>query len=339
MYWTAVAVFLFVFGYCFSFSSGKTHKADAMAGIFGRGLAARQAGTSSQCTSGITIYFYGDFNSMDSEQMLHISDYDRSYTAEQLCYKAAARLKLSPLTAPLLALATMNVELYSPPNESIVCSPTSCREFVLRVRFVPPEHVIGRLASSNLHVEMFNYLFLQMRRDFLDDRIEYREKFIRQEHLLGLGVIDMVRYSKEHKTELRRLEPQDFIPVSARGRFRFLWDRKRLQMNFRPHLEREYERYKDDSDISIKLTYVKSILGYTENNYGMETFCVSPVCSGSGSTRIVVKPYDRLFPGISVYENERKVSNDNMRKTVTEQCFSFVETVYVKFETYIVLFC
>jgi hypothetical protein len=311
-----------MFFFYFSFSAGRTHRADAMASIFGHGLAARQASSSSQCASGITIYFYGDFNSVDSDQMLHIADFDNTYTAEHLCYKAAARLNLSPLTAPLLALATANVELYLPPNERITCSTNCGQEYVLRVRFIPPEHIIGRLASNNVHCTMFNYLFLQMRSDFLNDRIDYRDKVIKQEHLLGLGVIDMVRYSKEHQSDLRRLEPQDFIPASAKGKFKFLWDRKRLQMNFRPHLDREYERYKDDSDISIKLTYVKSILGYTENNYGMETFCVQPVFNGSSNTRIVVKPYDKVYPGISVYENEQKVSHDSIRIAIIEQCYN-----------------
>jgi FERM F2 acyl-CoA binding protein-like domain/FERM F1 ubiquitin-like domain len=285
-------------------------KADAMASIFGRGMAARQAASSSQSTGGIIIYFYGDFGAVDGERTLTDTEYGSRYTVEHWCYKAAESLKLSPLTAPLLALATVNVELYLPPNEYITCSADSSQEFVLRVRFIPPENVIGRLASSSLHSSVFDYLFLQIRSDFLNDRIDYQEKSIKQEHLLGLGVIDMVRHSKEHSSDLRRLQPQDFIPVSLKKvKFNFLWDRKRLQMNFRPHLDKEWERYRTDNAASIKLTYVKSLLGYTDNNYGMETFVVS-----SSQERIVVKPYDKMFPGISVYGDEKKVSNTKKKQ-------------------------
>jgi len=277
-----------------------------MTTIFSRGLATRQSNSSSQQSGGIIIHLCSDFNCLENERMITLLEYGQYFTAEQLCYKSAARLNISPLTAPLLALAKPFTEVYLPPNELITCLADLIQEFVLRVRFIPPEHVIGRLASNSLHCPMFNYLFLQIRSDFMNDRIEFREKSIKQEHLLGLGVIDMVRYSKQYQADLRRLEPQDFIPVSAKGKFKFVWDRKRLQMNFKPHLDKEYDRYKNDNDVSIKLTYVKSILGYAENNYGMETLIVptTSTCSGSSDIRIVVKPYDVSFPGISVYENK-----------------------------------
>jgi len=272
--------------------------------IFGRGLAARYSSASAQSSNGISVFMYGDLNSSDAEQTLHVKDFERTFDAEELCYMAVEKLGITPLVAPLFALAYYpSLELWCPPNEKIQCSEESAHEFFLRVRFIPPESVIVKL--PHIDSKMFNYLFLQIRSDFINDHIAFT-KSIGQEHLLGLGVIDMVRYGKEHAvnfSSLRNLDPQDFIPVSAKNKFKLFFDKKRLHMNFKPHLEKQHKQYEKDSVVNTQLTYIKGIVDYSEH-YGMETFRIAHNDGKSVETVVEVKPYDIKFPGLNIYKDK-----------------------------------
>jgi len=273
--------------------------------IFGRGFAPRQPSASSQSSNGIFVYMYGDVNCPNSEQTLVVQEFGKTFDAEQLCYMAVEKLEITPLVATLFALAHPSLDFWCPPNEKIPCSEDCARDFVLRVRFIPPESVIVRL--PHIDGKMFNYLFQQIRNDFINDRIVYRDNTVGQEHLLGLGVIDMVRYGKQQNvnlTELRNMGPRDFIPASAKSNFKFPWDKKRLQMNFKPHLDDQYKQYEADTVTNIQLTYIKSIAGYAEH-YGMETFRITTNFSSAFSQTVAqVKPYDKNFPGLNIYEGK-----------------------------------
>jgi len=278
-------------------------KSEAKTSIFGRGLAARQSSSSPQTSSGIFVHMYGD-----NEQTLPVDDFGSTFDAEKLCYMAVEKLEITPVLAPLFALArpTPNGRSWynwCPPNEKILCSEDCAQDFFLRVRFIPPESTIFRLPQ--IDANMFSYLFQQIRSDFINDRIAYHDK-IGQENLLGLGVIDMVRYGKEHKinlTDLRNLGPLDFIPASAKNKFKFFIDKKRLQMNFKPHLEQQHKQFEADTVVNTQLTYIKGIADYAEH-YGMETFKVTSSCSGSEAIVAQVKPYDSKFPGLNIYKGK-----------------------------------
>jgi len=271
-------------------------KSEAKTNIFGRGLAAKHSTSSTQPSNGISIYMY--LKSSDGEQTLIVNEFGRTYDAEELCYMAVEKLGISPLVAPLFALAYPLLESWCPPNEKILCSAECAHEFILRIRFIPPETVISKLSRDERIT--FNYLFQQIRDDFINDYIVFT-KSIGQEHLLGLGVIDMVRYGKEqgiNLSGLRNLEPQDFIPASAKNKFKFFFDKKRLHMNFKPHLQKEYEQYENDTVVNIQLTYIKSIAVYSEQRYGVETFRITP------ETLVEVTPFDTKFPGLNIREGK-----------------------------------
>ena len=278
-------------------------KSEAKTGIFGRGLTAKQPNASPQPLNGICVRMYGDVHYPQDD--LIVREFGSTFDAEQLCYMAVEKLELTPLVAPLFALAHPSLESWYPPNEKFKCSDDCPREFVLRVRFIPPENVIVKLPHTDS--KMFNYLFQQIRSDFINDRIDYRDRSIGQEYLLGLGVVDMVRYGKQHGinlTELRNLGPQDFIPAGAKSKFRNLIDKQRLKMNFKPHLEEQYKQYEADSVVSVQLTYIKGIAEYAEH-YGMESFRILSTYSRSEPIIIVqVKPYDSEFPGLNIYEGK-----------------------------------
>lgn len=306
-----------------SFLVGKLNmkKSEPRTSLFSRAPVTKPAATTTQYSSGIVIKMYADYE--ESCRVVHIIEFGQKFTAEQLCYKAAIQLNFSPFTTPLLALCQTEPDLYFAPNQVFPCLPNIATEFMLRVRFIPPESVLSRLAGNSLHVTIFDYLYLQIRHDFINDRIDFHGKSIGQEHKLGLGVIDMVRYNRQHTDTDVKLEPLGFIPCSAREHFRFIWDRKRLQMNFKPHVEKESKRYKDDSVANIKLTYIKSILQYCENNYGLETF-ILPSTSSDKVDKVVVAVYDKMFPGI--YVESREVSTSIVCKIV------FVVIIYCDFQ-------
>lgn len=286
-------------------ASGKSEVAKMS--IFSRSSAARQGhSTFSQPSNGILVHMYGDVNCSDDDQTLIIQDFGEKFYAEQLCYMAVKNLELTPSVAPLFALAHHSLESWSPPNETVPCTEDCAREFVLRVRFIPSEKEINRLSSADNR--MFNYLFQQIRSDFINDRIVYHGQLINQEHQLGLGVIDMVRYGKQHDidlSDLRNLPPQDFIPVCAKNNFKKFLDKHRLSLNFKRHLEKEYKQYETDTVVSAQLTYIQSILRNAEH-YGMETFEVLMVKDSCDDCKaeVNVKLHDDKFPGLNIYERK-----------------------------------
>jgi len=276
-------------------------KSEAKANFFGRGSAAKHPSASAQSSSGIYVKTYLNFS--DSRPVLDVMDFGRTFYAEELCYMAAEKLGITPLVVPLFALAHSSLKLWYPPNEKITCSEECAHEFILRIRFIPPESIIGKLPA--IDGRMFNYLYQQIRSDFINDHIVFTQS-VGLEHLLGLGVIDMVRYGKEHGKNLpslRNLDPQDFIPATARNKFKLFFEKKRLHMNFKPHLEEQHRQYEQDTIVNTQLTYVKGVSDYSEH-YGMETFRITQSDSRSAETVVEVKPYDAKFPGLNIYEDK-----------------------------------
>lgn len=112
-----------------------------------------------------------------------------------------------------------------------------------------------------------------------------------------------MRFGKERAYDLVHLQKQElhyFIPNSTKGSFNRFWDKQRLRWTFKPHLEKEYSKYINETDLNIKLTYIDGILSYAEH-YGMEKFKVE---SEGDSVEIQVKPYDEQFPGLSIYSGQ-----------------------------------
>jgi len=273
-------------------------KSEGKRTIFGRGSAAKQPASLAQTPSGIVVRTYSDLNCPNND--LIVDDLGKTFDAEQLCYMAVEKLEIGPLVAPLFALAHASLELWCSPNEKILCSKDCLREFVLRIRFIPPEVTLDKL--PHIDSRMFDYLFQQIRSDFINDRIDYRDKSEEQE--LGLGVVDMVRYGKQREISLNDLQglgPRDFIPTGAKNKYRNIIEKKRLQMNFKPYLEGQHNLYKTDSIVKVQLTYMKSIMHYAKH-YGMEKFKIT--VNGSDIASAEVKPYDSQFPGLNIHEGK-----------------------------------
>ncbi len=177
----------------------------------------RRAKTDDRGVGAIRIELYHDLNAAVEEQALDFSiDVGgQVYAAEDLCTKVAKHLRLSALSAYLFALFdTEEGEWLSPDREvssQNARAATKCLRF--RMRFIPAVPKIPSLDPNTLR-----YLYLQCRHDFVHDKITYRKsKNIGREHLLGLGVIDMVRHGKVYgfnMEKLKNMDPIEFIPVS-----------------------------------------------------------------------------------------------------------------------------
>lgn len=247
--------------------------------------------------SGICVYLYHDIDSQETQCHHVFQEYGRTFTSEDLCFIIAEYLKISSLAFPLFALKHFESDIWLPPNEKIECSSNNLKEYMFRIRFVPPESHIA--AFGILDKNAFNYLFLQVRNDFIHDRIRYPSSSnIGQEHLLGMGIIDLIRFGKERAYDLVLLQKQDphsFIPNSTKGVFKNFLDKQRLKMTFKPHIEREYSKYLSETDLNIKLTYIDGILNYAEN-YGMENFQTQ-----EKKEEVFVKPYDEKYPGLNIH--------------------------------------
>ena len=224
------------------------------------------------------------------------------FTAEELCIHTAKYLGVGTLTLQLYALAKPDLSLWYPPNHEVLCEETCMKEFLFRIRFLPASNEIQLTHLYRKDQKTFDYLYLQCRDDFVNDRIEYKSNDIRgkkigQEHLLGLGVIDMLRFGKDKKydlSKLKSLDPSDFISLSSKGSFKFFFDKKRLSLNFKPHLEKEFKTAVNDKVVEVKLRYMRALLSYAKK-YCIETFKGDV---SNYTVKVVVDPYDPEVPGI-----------------------------------------
>ena len=247
---------------------------------------------------GVTIHLCQDVDTPESNQPVFFeAATDRVFRAEGLCLEVAKRLKIGPKSFHCFALATPDMRLWLAPNEEIKCEPGVHKEYLFRVRFIPTEENLFN--ESLFDTAAYNYFFLQVRQDFVQDKWRYKlteGKKISQGHLLGLAVIDVLRWGKERKMDLKQLQKngsktKKFIPNSEKGSFRMPWDMKRLNFNFNNNLATVYTECQHQDDGIIKKRYLRGFFSYVEQ-YGMEKFSA---CDGKV---IGVDPYHPTCPGI-----------------------------------------
>jgi hypothetical protein len=159
--------------------------------------------------NGITILLYDDFHfDNSSSNFIEIIDYDKSYIVEKLCQKAAVHLGIGTVTFPMFAMFDLRRDVWLAPNTHVHCSKDESRLLVFRVRFMPsPRAIVNVIFVDDLNAA--KYLFLQCRHDFLNDLVVYKKHKTSHEHLLGLVVMDLVRYGKEKNLDLKQIENLD----------------------------------------------------------------------------------------------------------------------------------
>lgn len=161
----------------------------------------------------IKVELYHDLNTPIEEQALTFTDVGKIYVAEELCIKVVEHFSWNTMSVYLFALFDTEEREWLPPDKAVHSQRGRTKRLKFRMRFIPALPKIPSLDAKTLH-----YLYFQCRHDFVQDKIIYKKsKDIGQQHLLGLGVTDMVRHGKERGIDLEKLknmDPNDFIPVS-----------------------------------------------------------------------------------------------------------------------------
>ena len=253
-----------------------------------------------EVSSGVVVHVYRDvvcdgIIPQQGKPFYTFCDYGAIYSAEDLSSRVARELNIGSLSFYLFALASKeDPSLWLPPNAEIPCEEDTALHYVFRLRFLPPQQKVKQLGDTD--PEAFKYFFLQCRHDFVNDKIPYKDGDLSQDRSLGLGVIDMVRFGRENNKDLAfittKLKPKLFIPVREKHIFRNILEKKRLNMNFRPQIEKEYLDCVKDSLTHIKIRYIYHGLLSNAPQYGMEQFDVQ------GEETMCVEPHSQTNPGL-----------------------------------------
>ena len=253
------------------------------------------AGDTSGPVGLIKIHLYHD---VDSPDRIKTFPFDSDTTAEKLIVYIVKELHITPCFFFIYAIAKKEKDLllWYAPNESEAFR--NGGDFVFRIRFIPTDEYIQNLAVINEATQ--DYLFLQLRDDFINCRATYKlqedGKEVNQAYILGLSVIDILRWGKQNNYNLRTTKKQmpkikKFIPVALNESFLRIWDSKRLEINLNTKLAKVFEDAETKEAKDIKLRFIRAFLNYSEQ-YGVETF---QLCSGR---TIAVDPYHPEWPGI-----------------------------------------
>lgn len=245
--------------------------------------------------AGIIIHVYGDIATPADDLRVLFPHQGEGYIAEDVCVRIAQNFNIGALTFHLFALARPDLSAWLPPNHRIQTSPNETLEYVFRVRYKPHEdNFPSIIANKSGNREAFEYYFLQQRDDFVSDRLKGHVKDMGQSGMLGLAVIDCLRYGKEKNmdlSQLKKMEAEKFIPPSSAQSFKLPWSKLRLSSSFGPKMEKEWRDSEQDSVIDTKWRYMKGLWKYIVG-YGMETF------DTNDGTVIHVDPHHLQYPGI-----------------------------------------
>ena len=264
--------------------------------------------TKSFPSGSIVIHLYGDVDTPADERVFLISRPGRSFTAEHLCMLVGHKLSIGTLALHLFSLATPDHKLWLPPNHEVVCPTEYYIEYIFRVRFIPHwEHIERRTFG----LDAFGYFFLQVRDDFVKDRLKDALAEVERERILGLGVTDNHRYGRDHNLDLNETQkrgPKKFLPESVIATFTkpgllllknsFIW----CNQDLRTELKKAYADGSGSNVQKIKLQYLKGIWMYVPS-YGIETFVLDSEIMES----LRVDPYYSEFSGI-IRLTQNKVS-------------------------------
>ena len=249
--------------------------------------------------AGIVIHLYTDIDAPTNTATRVFVARENPYSAEELCVEVAKKLRIGPKAFHCFALCTCDIKLWLPPNERIDCNSDTRKDYVFRMRFIPTEDCLFGLMDTD--VCAYDYFYLQVRDDFVTGRVRYENvngKKITQAHLLGLGVIDMLRWGKEHDMDIKQMQKsapktKKFIPNSEKDSFRFPWDMKRLTFNFNNHLEKVYAECENHSAQLIKRRYMKGFLNYVDE-YCSEVFTLLD------GRQVCINPHNVDYPGMFI---------------------------------------
>ncbi|KAF6725134.1 Tyrosine-protein kinase JAK2 [Oryzias melastigma] len=247
--------------------------------------------SSSSVTPGLQVRLYY-FPGTKTGTTIHISS--GQISAENVCIQAGETCGILPVYINLFGLASADMTFWYPPSHMFDSdenlevhfrvrfffsnwfgqgSKTSCRYSLTRDRISPV-----------LDYNVIDYLFAQMRSDFISSKGGVEPPLSVQEECLGLAVLDLWRMAKERHQSIRELcktvSYKSCLPKSHRHDIqkRNRLDRYRIRNTLKRFLKKLGNCSVDEC--SLKIKYLIELAGI-EPSMGSETFHVSHSSSHS----------------------------------------------------------
>ncbi|XP_056270977.1 tyrosine-protein kinase JAK2 [Pseudoliparis swirei] len=210
-------------------------------------------------------------------------------SAEQVCIQAGKRCGILPVYQSVFGLASADLSCWFPPSHMF--NPEENLQVHFRVRFFfgiwfgqgPGTSSRFSLTRDRtgpvLDCSAIDYLFTQLRGDFIASALGVSPPPRHQEEVLGLAVLDLWRMAKERQQSIRELcrtvSYKSCLPVSHRHDIqrRNRLDRYRIRTTLRRFLKKLGGCSVDER--SLKLKYLIELAGVVPS-LGSETFPVKP---------------------------------------------------------------
>ncbi|XP_034386482.1 tyrosine-protein kinase JAK2 isoform X2 [Cyclopterus lumpus] len=231
---------------------------------------------------------------------IHISS--GQISAENVCIQAGKKCGILPVYQSVFGLASADLSCWYPPSHMFNTEENVQVHF--RVRFFfgnwfgqgPGTSYRYSLTKDRispvLDCSVIDYLFTQLRSDFIASVAGVCPPLSAQEECLGLAVLDLWRMSKERHQSVRELcktvSYKSCLPVSHRHDIqrRNRLDRYRIRNTLKRFLKKLGNCSVDEC--SLKLKYLIELAAIVPS-LGSETFQVNPSSSHSQSTFSLVK--------------------------------------------------
>ncbi|KAM9358551.1 tyrosine-protein kinase JAK2 [Symphorus nematophorus] len=226
---------------------------------------------------------------------IHISS--GQVSAENVCIQAGKKCGIFPVFQSLFGLASADLSFWYPPSH--VFNTEENLQVHFRVRFffgnwfgqgprTSYRYGLTRDRSTPvLDYSVIDYLFAQLRSDFIASEAGVSPPLSAQEECLGLAVLDLWRMAKERHQSVKELcktvSYKSCLPKSHRHDIqkRNRLDRYRIRNTLKRFLKKLSNCSVDEC--SLKLKYLIELAGI-EPSLGSETFKVNPTSSHSNST-------------------------------------------------------
>nr|QHD18498.1 Janus kinases 3 [Trachinotus ovatus] len=245
----------------------------------------------------VHIYF---FPTTKEEATIYISS--GQISAENVCIQAGKKCGILPVYLSLFGLASSDLSFWYPPSH--VFNTDENLQVHFRVRFFFANWFGQGLRTSHrysltrdrvcsvLDCSVIDYLFAQLRSDFIASEAGVSPPLSTQEECLGLAVLDLWRMAKERHQSVRELcktvSYKSCLPKSHRHDIQ---KRNRLdRFRIRNTLKRFLKKLGNSSvdECSLKLKYLIELAGI-EPSLGSETFKVDPLDSNSKSAFSLIR--------------------------------------------------
>ncbi|KAK1896821.1 Tyrosine-protein kinase JAK2 [Dissostichus eleginoides] len=255
--------------------------------------------SSSSTSPSLQVHLYF-FPATKNATIIHITA--GQISAENVCIQAGKKCGILPVHLSLFALASSDLSFWYPPSHMFNTEENLQVHFRVRFSF---ENWFGQgprtsyrfsltrdRISPVLHYSVIDYLFTQLRSDFIASEAGVCPPLSAQEECLGLAVLDLWRMAKERHQSVRELcktvSYKSCLPklhrhdIQRRNRL----DRFRIRNTLKRFLKKLGNCSIDES--SLKLKYLIELAGI-EPSLGSETFQVNSSPSHSTSAFCLVR--------------------------------------------------